>query len=275
MTKGREIKIAILDLYNGIANQAIRSFEDILDQYSVKHAVKLNLEVFNVRERNEVPGTDFDIYISSGGPGNPFTANEDWDKNYFKLIDDLAGHNASDAKNKKHVLFICHSFQLMCRRFHLSEVSLRNMPSFGVLPVNVVNDGENDHLFKGMPNPFYAVDSRSWQVVNADMEAFAKLGAKILAIEQERTNDSLPRALMAIRFKEYFIGTQFHPEFGPEVMQKRLMMEDNKRDVINEWGEAGYKEMLSELNDADKLVLTFNNIVFNFLDEAILHNTPH
>jgi GMP synthase-like glutamine amidotransferase len=269
MIKEREFKIAILDLYNGIANQAIQSIEKILHQYGVKHTVKLGWKVFSVRERNDVPGTDFDIYISSGGPGNPFTEEKEWDKNYFKLIDELAAHNASGAKNKKHVLFICHSFQLMCRRFQLAEVSLRNMPSFGVFPVDVVKDGEDDPLFKNMPGPFYAVDSRSWQVVNADMEAFEKMGAKILAIEQVRTSDSLPRALMAIRFNEYFVGTQFHPEFGPEVMQKRLMMEDNKRGVIAEWGEVGYKEMLSGLNDADKLVLTFNNIVSNFLDEGI------
>lgn len=270
MTKEREIKIAILDLYNGIANQAMKSFEEILDRYGVKHAVELNWEVFNVRERNDVPGTDFDIFISSGGPGNPFTEDEEWDKNYFKLIDDLAEHNASDVTNKKYVLFICHSFQLMCRRFQLGEVSLRSIPSFGVFPVDFVDRADPDTLFKGMPNPFYAVDSRSWQVVSPDMEAFEKIGAKILAIERLRTNDSLPRALMAIRFNEYFVGTQFHPEFEPEVMRTRLLMEDNKRDVINEHSGAVYQKMLDELNDADKLVLTFNTMISNFLDEAIL-----
>jgi GMP synthase-like glutamine amidotransferase len=269
MTKGREFKIAILDLYNGIANQAIQSFEEMLYQYSVKHTVKLNWRVFNVREMGEVPDTDFDIYLSSGGPGNPFTDEEEWDKNYFKLIDELAAHNASDGKNKKHVLFICHSFQLMCRRFKLGEVSLRNMPSFGVLPVDLVNGGEDDQLFKNMPNPFYAVDSRSWQVVNPNMNAFENIGAKILAVEIERP-DSLPRALMAIRFNEYFVGTQFHPEFGPEVMHRRLLMEDNKRDVIAEWGEVGYQDMLDRLDDVDKLIFTFNNVILNFLDGAIL-----
>ncbi|OKS89480.1 type 1 glutamine amidotransferase [Mucilaginibacter polytrichastri] len=275
MTSLREIKIAILDLYNGTANHAIESFEKIVQQYKVKHNLNFSLQVFNVRAANELPGADFDIYISSGGPGNPFSSKEEWDKNYFKLIDELAAHNAADRGAKKHMLFVCHSFQLMCRRFQLGEVSLRNMPSFGVLPVDVVNGGENDSLFKGMSNPFYAVDSRSWQVVAPDMEAFDKLGAEILAIEQERTNDNLPRALMAIRFNKYFIGTQFHPEFGPEVMNDRLLMEDNKRDVVNEWGEVGYRAMLSELNDGDKLTLTFNTMISNFLDEAILHNTPH
>jgi GMP synthase-like glutamine amidotransferase len=268
MPAEQQIKIAILDLYNGIANQAIKSFEQILKKYGAKHGLNLSWQVFKVREANELPGTDFDAYISSGGPGNPFSEEEDWDKNYFKLIDELEEYNNSNQQPKKHVLFVCHSFQLLCRRYQLGEVSLRNMPSFGVMPVDLVQDVKADPLFKNMPNPFYAVDSRSWQVINPDMDAFEKIGAKLLAMERVRP-DNLPRALMAIRLNDYFVATQFHPEMSPDVMKARLLMDDNKQQVVDEVGQDGYREMFEQLDDTDRLCHTFETIIPNFLDDLL------
>ncbi len=268
MPANRQIKIAILDLYNGIVNQSINSFEQILEKYRAKQNLDISWQIFKVREANELPGTDFDVYISSGGPGNPFSEEEEWDKNYFKLIGEIEANNNSTQEPKRHVLFICHSFQLLCRKYQLGEVSLQNIPSFGMVPVDLVDQGKSDALFKDIQNPFYAVDSRSWQVVNPNIDAIEKMGAKILAIERERPN-GLPRALMAIRLNDYFIATQFHPEMSPEVMKNRLAMDDNKQQVIGEHGEIGYQEMLSQLNDPDKLWHTFETIIPNFLDEAL------
>jgi GMP synthase-like glutamine amidotransferase len=268
MPATRQIKIAILDLYNGIANQAIRSFEQILEKHGATQGLDIIYQVFKVREANELPGTDFDAYISSGGPGNPFSETEEWDKNYFKLIDEIDAYNNATMRPKKHVLFICHSFQLLCRKYQLGEVSLRNMPSFGVVPVNLIEDGKVDALFKNTPNPFYAVDSRSWQVINPDIKAFENIGAKILAIERERLN-GLPRALMAVRLNDYFVATQFHPEMSPDVMKNRLAMNDNQKQVIDEYGGYGYQEMLTQLGEPDKLWRTFETIIPNFLNKAL------
>ena len=70
-----EIKVAILDLYDGIANEGMRGFQDILKRYKAKHRLNLGFEIFDVRKKCEVPDyKDFDIYISSGGPGSPFRA---------------------------------------------------------------------------------------------------------------------------------------------------------------------------------------------------------
>ncbi|NCD70407.1 type 1 glutamine amidotransferase [Mucilaginibacter agri] len=271
MTDNKQaIKVAILDLYNGTANKAIGGFEKILEQYRLLKNVELAWEVFDVRKSNQLPDTSFDIYISSGGPGNPYSEAEEWDKNYFKLVDELFEHNASPEKPKKHVLFVCHSFQLMCRQYKLGEVSLRNISSFGVVKVDFVHGGNEDVMFKGLSDPFYAVDSRSWQVINPDIDAFKKMGASLLAIERDR-GDDLPRGLMAIRFSDYFIATQFHPEVAPDIMQIRLLMDDNKRDVIAEYGEGGYRLMLDEVYDEGKLMHAYNTIIPNFLNEAINH----
>jgi GMP synthase-like glutamine amidotransferase len=266
-----EIKVAILDLYNGAENQGMRCFQEILTRYREVSEINLTYEVFDVRQKEQVPGTEFDIYISSGGPGSPLDSEGSvWENKYFQLIDALEAHNKSAEGAKKHVFFVCHSFQLMCRRLQLGEVSLRRSPSFGVLPVHVTEQGLFEQVFEGLNDPFYAVDSRSWQVVNTDAEQLKAKGATLLAIEKERPHVDLPRAMMAVRFNEYFIGTQFHPEADPFGMEAYLLTEEKKREVIDEHGAEKYLEMIERLEDPDMIMLTEITIIPNFLNQAIL-----
>jgi len=266
-----EIRVAILDLYDGIANEGMRGFRDILERYKVKHNLNLSYEVFDVRRRGQVPGTGFDAYISSGGPGSPLESEgSEWEKKYYRLMDKLEDHNLSSSTQKKHVLFVCHSFQLMCRKYKLGEINLRRSPSFGILPVHMTEAGRQDHVLENLADPFYTVDSRSWQVINPDQKRFDELGMKLLALEKERPYVDLPRAMMAIRFSDYFFATQFHPEADAYGIKTMLQREDKKDEVINEHGEAKYKEMLQRLEDPDKIIHTQNTLIPNFLDEAIL-----
>ncbi|MGY4535896.1 GMP synthase-like glutamine amidotransferase [Mucilaginibacter sp. UYNi724] len=266
-----EVRVAILDLYEGVANEGMRGFRDILDRYKAKHGLELSHQTFDVRLKGQVPDTSFDLYISSGGPGSPLESEgTEWEKKYFRLINKLEAHNKQEGTQKKHVFFVCHSFQLMCRKYGLGDITLRRSPSFGILPVHLTEAGRHESVFDGLAEPFYTVDSRSWQVTNPDLVRFKELGMEILAMEKERPYVDLPRAIMAIRFNEYFFATQFHPEADASGIKTMLLRDDKKEDVINEHGEAKYKEMLERLEDPDKIVHTQNTIIPNFLDEAIL-----
>lgn len=266
-----EIKVAILDLYDGVANEGMRGFRDILERYKVKYDLNLTYEVFDVRKKGQVPGVEFDVYISSGGPGSPLDSEgTEWEKKYFQLMTKLEAHNNSEAANKKHVFFVCHSFQLMCRWYGLGEIGLRRSPSFGILPVHMTAEGRKEPVFENLADPFYTVDSRSWQVINPDMDKIGKLGMTLLALEKERPYVDLPRAMMAIRFNKYFFATQFHPEADAVGMKLLLQREDKKTDVINEHGEGKYREMIERLEDPDKIMHTQSTMIPNFLDEAIL-----
>jgi GMP synthase-like glutamine amidotransferase len=267
----KEIKVAILDLYDGHANQGMRCFQDILNRYKQTGGLNLSYQVFDVRGNAEVPGTEFDIYISSGGPGNPIdTEGSVWENKYWELVDGITAHNQTSEGAKKHMLFVCHSFQLMCRRLKLGDVNLRRSPSFGALPVHMTPSGHSEPVFETLSEPFYAVDSRSWQVVDPDEAQFKATGATLLAIEKERPYVDLPRAMMAIRFNEYFIGTQFHPEADPVGMKMYLLGDEKKQEVIHEHGEQKYTEMLERLDDPDKILHTQQTIIPRFLDQAIL-----
>jgi len=183
-TDKQAVKVAVLDLYDGVENEGMRGFREILERYRLKNDLNLTYEVFDVRKKVEVPGTDFDIYISSGGPGDPLESEgTEWEKKYFKLIDALEDHNLSNTSQKKYGFFVCHSFQLMCRKYKLGVVNMRKSPSFGVFPMHQTNAGKNEPVFEGLPDPFYAVDSRLWQVIHPNERRFMDLDMQLLAIE--------------------------------------------------------------------------------------------
>jgi GMP synthase-like glutamine amidotransferase len=270
-TDKQPIKVAVLDFYDGVENEGMRGFREILDRYRIKNDLNLSYEVFDVRKKVEMPGTDFDIYISSGGPGDPLESEgSEWEKKYFKLVDALEDHNLSNSSQKKYGFFVCHSFQLMCRKYDLGVISMRKSPSFGVLPVHETPVAKHEPIFDGLADPFYAVDSRLWQVIHPNEKRFMDLGMQLLAIEKERPYVDLPRAMMAIRFSDYFFATQFHPEADSKGIRSLLLKEDKKKEVVSEHGLDKYNEMLERLEDPDKITLTQNTIIPNFLDQAVL-----
>ncbi|RKR80905.1 GMP synthase-like glutamine amidotransferase [Mucilaginibacter gracilis] len=269
-TDKTEIKAAIIDLYQDYPNQGMRSFQDLLKQYRTQHNVNLTYQIFDLRGKNEVPDLSFDLYISSGGPGSPLDSEgSEWERLYWNLIDAIDGHNQSNATNKKHVLFVCHSFQLMCRRLKLGDVNMRHSESFGIFPTHQTEAGLNDPLLEGLADPFFIVDSREWQVINPDEQRFAETGSQLLALEKERPHVPRPRAMMAIRFNDYFFGTQFHPEADPEGMKIHFADEEKKQLIIAEYGQARYDDMLQGLAHPEKIVLTHKTIIPKFIQQAL------
>jgi hypothetical protein len=115
------------------------------------------------------------------------------------------------------------------------------------------------------------VDSRDYQVIKPNYERLESMGGKVLSIEKERPHVPLERAVMAIRFNKYFVGTQFHPEADPIGMSMYLQTEDKKKAVIDEHGEAKWASMVQQLQDPDKIVWTYNHIIPNFLLRVVRH----
>lgn len=266
----KRVKIAILDLYEGFENQGMRCIREIIKEFGIANKLDIETEEFEVRQKKEVPGTIFDIYISTGGPGSPLDSEgTEWEKEYFTWLESIEEWNDNPTNhNKKYVFFICHSFQLVCRHWRLANVCKRNSTAFGVFPVHLLEDGKNEPVFEGLNDPFYGVDSRDWQVIEPRMDILYK-GAKILCIEKERAHVPLERAIMAIRFNEYFIGTQFHPEADAIGMSMYLQTEEKKKTVIENHGHEKWKSMLEHLNDPDKIGWTYSHVLPNFLNIAV------
>ncbi len=266
----KTVRVAILDLYEGHANEGMRCIRQILREFADANNLDLVLEEFEVRLKNQVPSLNFDLYISSGGPGSPLESEgSDWEKVYFHWLQQVERYNQDPANHiKKNVLFICHSFQLACRHYKIAHVTKRKSTAFGVFPVHLLNDGKDEALFNGLEDPFYAVDSRDYQVVQPNHNLLHKMGGQLLAIEKERPHVPLERAIMAVRFNEYMIGTQFHPEADAVGMSMYLQREDKKKTVVENYGQEKWESMIEHLNDPDKILWTYSHIIPNFLQLA-------
>ncbi|SMC73897.1 type 1 glutamine amidotransferase [Pedobacter africanus] len=270
MTDRNKIKVAVIDMNNGVTNQGMRGIQEVLLRYREEMELDLCFDLFDLRQKDEIPGLDYDIYISSGGPGSPYDGEgQQWENNFFKLLDDLVAFNKNNTQLKKHVFLICHSFQMACRKFGLGQVIRRRSTAFGIFPVFLTEEGEDDTLFAGLPNPFYTVDSRDWQVTNPNDALFCAAEASVLALEKERPHVDLERCVMSIRFTKEIVGTQFHPEADPLGMKTYLLQEDKKKVIIKNHGEQKYYDMLNSLDDPMRIALTQRIVLPNFLNEAI------
>jgi len=265
------VRVAILDLYEGQANQGMRCIRDILLQWEAANQIELICQEFDVRVKNEVPDTSFDIYISSGGPGSPLdTVDSEWEKNYFTWLGQIEDWNRqAEDSAKKHVFFICHSFQLACRHYGIGTVCKRRSTAFGVFPIHMLEDGKQEKVFEGLRDPFYSVDSRDYQVIEPNHARLREMGGKILAIEKDRPHVPYERAIMSVRFNDHFLGTQFHPEADATGMHMYLLREDKKQTVIENHGEAKWKSMVEQLQDPEKIMWTYQHVLPNFLNMAI------
>jgi homoserine O-succinyltransferase len=257
------VNVAILDMNNNQANQGLRCIKEIIETFHEE----VDFEIFDVRHKNELPDTTYDIYISSGGPGSPL---EDgvWRKPYLELMQNLWNQN-KESENKKAVFFICYSFQVICDYFKLGEIKRRKSTSFGILKVHKTKSGQKDTLLEGLNDPFYAVDSRDWQLIQPRLKVFKEHGASILSLEKIRTHIELERAIMAVRFSDEFVGTQFHPEADPVSMEIHFALPENKKVIVTNFGEEKYNQMMHRMDDPNKLMMTYNIILPKFIRTAI------
>ena len=267
------IRFAILDLNDGHPNQGMRCIKEVAYRWAEEKNIDIVYDVFDVRQKNELPDMSYDVYISSGGPGNPLSTRfEDWDIQWNKWLDKINRWNQNPVKaHKKYVFLICHSFQMACRFFNAGLVCKRRSTSFGTFPIHLLTEAKFDPVFRNLKNPFYAVDSRDFQLIQPNHELLHKMGAYITCIEKERPHVPYERAVMGIRFSPYMFGTQFHPEADSTGMLRHFQTPEKRETVIKNHGEEKLKNMLEHLDDPDKIMWTNINLIPNFLNEAYDH----
>ena len=272
-TEIQTVRIAIVDLYEGFENQGMRCLREILREFGQTNHINIISQEFDVRQKKEIPDTSWDIYLSTGGPGSPLESEgQEWDTLYFNWVKEMESWNNDPANTrKKYIFFICHSFQLACRHFRVGKITRRKSTAFGVFPIHLLHAEKTEPIFESMPDPFYAVDSRDYQVIQPDKEQLENIGATILCIEKERPYVPYERAVMGVRFSEYFIGTQFHPEADAIGMSIHLQTEERKKIVIENYGQAKWESMIERLNDPDKILWTHDHVLPNFLKSASNH----
>jgi len=269
--KRNKINIATIDLYNNERNEGMRCIKEIVEEAKSRNEVnEISYKVFDTRFKDEMPGIENDIFISSGGPGSPFEGEgTKWEKDYFNLIQKIWDHNQNNPDRKKYIFFICHSFQMMGRFFKFGTVNQRHSKSFGVMPFTITEDGKSDTILNGLSNPFYAADIRQFQVVDPNKKVLKELGAKILSYEIVDDNEKAQPALAAVRISNEIVGTQFHPEADADSMLYHFKQDERKKQVVDKYGEERYNEMIKILERPDTIRKTRSKVIPSFLNNAI------
>ena len=260
--------IAVLDMNAGQPNEGMRCITTLMGEFLTQDGVKGRYDIFEVRNRQELPDlNEYDIFVSSGGPGSPLKTGAEWEIKYFGFLDSILSYNLSHAQ-KKHAFLICHSFQLACLHWDVARVTKRRSTSFGIFPIYKTKSGEQEVLFKELNDPFYAVDSRDYQVVGPKEWKLDTLDGKVLCREKIRPNVPLERAVMAIRFSNEIFGVQFHPEADAEGMLRYFGKEDKRNQIVKRHGKKKYLEMITQLDDKAKIWKTNKTLIPTFLKLA-------
>lgn len=252
-------------MYNQAANEGIRCIYEIISSFFNTSNTPFEIHRFLVRSHNEFPDLSFDAYISSGGPGSPLIEVEPWIAKYEQWLQELQQHHLTN-KNPKPTFFICYSFQLSCRFFHVGEISQRHHTSFGIFPIKI--NQPNHDLFKDLPDAFPAFDNRDFQVTLANKKS---LGSETIVLASEHTDshDGEEPAVMAIQFNEFMWGTQFHPEADSGGMLNYLNREERKKQITALHGQEKWEHMIRMAENPSELQTTRDLIVPNFLQFAM------
>ncbi len=279
--KFTKVRVAILDMYNNKPDQqGIRCIQEILKSSDTHNTC----QIFNVRGKFELPDLSFDLYISSGGPGNPLEYNINWSEGYFELIDNLFEWNIANPERPKFFFAICHSFQILCSFKGIGTINKRERFTFGVTTIKKTKAGGADELLYNLEDTFYAADHRYFQVLNPDLARMEKIGATILGLEERKGEDSYQRSIMMVRFSPEIVGTQFHPEADVKGMEQVLDNVILKSEIERTLGKGQIDKIKKDLEDpgkVDKMYHTLlpdfikyshNRLTYSFENEVVNHS---
>ena len=88
------LRIAIIDLYEGAANEGMRSIKQLIEEMSADFHLPLTYDIFETRLKVDVPDISYDAFISSGGPGSPIDSEGlYWENQYFGLMNEIEQYN--------------------------------------------------------------------------------------------------------------------------------------------------------------------------------------
>ena len=274
------LRLCLVDMNAGVKNEAIRCFRRIMDDFRGRatHAnPDLQVVVSHVQPRNlgEVPPRDFDLYLSTGGPGSPFDGyDEPWCTKYRDFLDGLIDDSLR-GQTSRSALVVCHSFEIAVAHTAVARMERRATRKFGMMPVYPTPAGMRSPLLAEFGERFFAWEHREWEAIGLDPRRLAEIGGELWATESRVDPDTLALApgashkgdgLLVFRFSNNIEGTQFHPEADRDGAMAWLVRPEQTAAAVLAYGELTYARMLKSLDDPSRLVRTFERFIPGWLD---------
>lgn len=265
------MKLCLVDMNNGVANQATRCFRRIMDAFTAKVTEAnpgLEIQTRHVQPRNlgELPSDDVDFVLSSGGPGSPLDGwDEPWCTGYRAFLDRAVEQNLRDPAHAPQVFVVCHSFEIVVEHFGIAQMQLRDSLKFGVFPSYTTPAGMKTELFAPFGDRLFTWEHRNWEAVGLDEKKLAALGGEVLASESRPGRDDKGSAFTAFKFAPGVVGTQFHPEADLKGVLTWVEKPEHADRLIDAYGNGLYERMLTTLRDPGRLGKTFALVIPSWL----------
>ncbi|MEW5855646.1 MAG: hypothetical protein AB2A00_43125 [Myxococcota bacterium] len=264
------LKLCLVDMNNGVANEATRCFRRISDAFQARVRAanpRLETSLKHVQPRNlgELPGEDMDLVLSSGGPGSPYDGYEDpWCTGYRKFVDSVIERSLQRAATAPGLLVVCHSFEIVVSHLQVAKLQPRDKRKFGVMPAYMTPEGMRSPLLSPFGDRLFAFEHRNWEAVDLDEKRLRELGGQLLARES-RDGVSKGRGLMAFKFAPGVEGTQFHPEADRAGVVAWINKPDMAAAFKDAYGDYTYEQMIDTLADPTRLARTFALLIPGWL----------
>jgi GMP synthase-like glutamine amidotransferase len=266
------LSLGLVDMNNGVANQATRCFRRICDRFQQRvkaHNPNLTVTFEHLQPRNlgEVPDLRFDLLLSSGGPGAPQDGYDDsWGVGYRRFLDDVANANAKSPQDSTKAFLVCHSFELAVLHFRIAQMRRRASTKFGVMPAYLSDDAQQLDYLSHFGYRLFAWEHRDWEAVEVDEARLGALGGKVLAYEAHAESVvNTGEAILGIRFTPGVDGLQFHPEADKPGVMAWVERPESRVRLIDAYGDDLYEKMVKSLSDPQRLARTFALLIPSWL----------
>ena len=242
--------LALIDFTDGYMNN--RGKADI-----TALAIEAGFEptIFDLRQKGEIPNiADFDVFISTGGPGDPADTGN-WGDIYARFANNLLEHNKNNPTKPKTWFAICHSFQVLCEHvLKIGKTSRRPQILTGIHPQKTVQKSELPPFLQDLPESFLTLENRFYQVTQTaehpDFVPFAMADFYLTGI---------------VSRDGHIMGTQFHPEAREQSVTALLENPEQVKLIAELYGPNALKQMQSDIPN----LATSHYLFLDFLKRAI------
>lgn len=267
------LRVCLVDMNNGVANQATRCFKTIVESFrgrvkASNPAVDIALDHVQPRNLGELPKDDMDLMLSSGGPGSPFDGYDDspWCTGYRKVLDRIAEANQKNPDAAPKALLVCHSFELGILHFGVGTMQKRSSLKFGLMPAYTTRVGRDVDFLQPFGDRMFTWEHRNWEAVDLQPKRLEAIGGAVLATEsREGQPPDKGKALLGMKFTHGIWGTQFHPEADKPGVMAWIEKPEHKVAVTDAYGQLLYDRMVKSLSNPDRLAKTFSLLIPGWL----------
>lgn len=274
---GRPLKLSLVDMNNGVRNEAVRCFRRIFEAFQQRvlqanPGLEITFEHVQPHNLGELPSPDVDLVMSSGGPGSPFDGeDEPWAIGYRRFLDRIVEANLRDPADAPQVFAVCYSFELAVEHFGVARMEKRAETKFGVMPCYTTEEGMEHPLFAPFGDRLFVWEHRSWEARDLDAAKLSRLGGTLLARESRENRSDKGEALLAFDFAPGVTGTQFHPEADRAGVIAWITKPEHSAAVADTYGEPLLERMMKTLSDPTRLARTYALMLPGWLQRRFNH----